>query len=207
MEDAYWPAVRWMRLSVADLLQSLSAHEWDAPSLCRGWRIRDVAGHLSIVPTVTTWDLFSTVPRVGFNPNRMNTELAIRHGSRPPGEILTHLRAHAGDQRTARVLDTRNSLFDVIVHSQDIAVPLGVDFAVPVEYSRQGLQRVWEMGWPFKARKRLAGFTLRATDTDWTVGGGPEINGTALSLLLLLTGRTSTAVNFLSGSGVVRLPV
>lgn len=202
MDEEYWGAVRAVRLDVIDLLETLSDQDWDAPSLCRGWRVRDVAGHLSIVPTITTWELLSAGPPAGFNMHRMNTRLAVRHGSRPTQEILAHLRAHAADRRTARVLDTRNSLFDVIVHSQDIAVPLGRQFAVPAEYTQLGLQRVWEMGWPFQAQRRLAGFTLQATDTDWVAGSGPQVHGPALSLLLLLTGRTSTAVPMLEGPGV-----
>ena len=100
------------------------------------------------------------------------------------------------------VLDTRNSLFDVIVHSQDIAIPLGKDCAVATEYTRRGVQRVWEMGWPFHARRRFSGLTLRATDTEWTVGAGPEVSGPALSLLLLLTGRAAAVLDRLEGPGV-----
>lgn len=202
MDEEYWQAVRSVRLAVADLLETLPAAEWDAPSLCAGWRVRDVAGHLSLVPTITTGELLSAGPRAGFNMHRINTHLALRHGARPPEEILAHLRAHAGTRRTARVLDTRNSLFDVIVHSQDIAIPLGRPFAVPAEYTRLGLQRVWAMGFPFRAARRLAGLRLQATDTDWAVGSGPQITGPALSLLLLLTGRTQTAVQTLSGPGL-----
>jgi uncharacterized protein (TIGR03083 family) len=104
------------------------------------------------------------------------------------------------------VLSTRNALFDVIVHSQDIAIPLGRELAVAVEPTRWGLERVWAMGWPFRARRRLRGLTLKATDTDWQVGTGPEVVGPALALLLLLTGRTTTAVGSLHGSGVARIP-
>jgi len=202
MSEDYWPAVRTMRLSIVDLLESLSPAEWETPSLCDGWRVRDVAGHLSLVPTITTRMMLSAAPRAGFDPNRINTLLAVRHGSRPIEDIVTSLRDHAGDRRTARVLDPRNSLFDVIVHSQDMAIPLGRDVPVPVEYSRLGLERVWEMGWPFNARRALAGLTLRATDTDWSVGVGPDVTGSALDLLLLLTGRTSTVVGTLAGPGV-----
>jgi uncharacterized protein (TIGR03083 family) len=205
MDEAYWSAVRTMRLGIADLLESLSLAEWNAPSLCRGWRVRDVAGHLSLVPTITTWEMVSVAPRAAFNPNRINTFLAIRYGSRPPDEIVAKIREHAGCRRTAKVLDTRDSLFDVIVHSQDIALPLGRDFSVPAELSRQGLQRVWAMGWPFNARRNLAGFTLRATDIPWSVGTGPEIAGTALALLLVLTGRTAAVADSLHGPGLAAL--
>jgi uncharacterized protein (TIGR03083 family) len=194
MDEAYWSAVRTIRLHVADLLESLQPAAWDAPSLCTGWRVRDVAGHLALVPTITTWDMMSVAPRARFNPNRINTLLAVRGGSRQPAEIVAEIRAHAADRRTAQVLDTRNSLFDVIVHSQDIAVPLGREFGIPADASREGLRRVWAMGWPFHARRRLDGVTLRATDTDWTVGTGPEVAGPALALLLLLTGRPTDAL-------------
>ena len=205
MDEAYWSAVRTLRLGIADPLDTLEPAEWDAPSLCRGWRVRDVAGHLSLVPTITTWELMSGAPRAGFNPNRINTLLAIRYGSRPGDEIVSRIRDHAGARRTAKILDTRDFLFDIVVHSQDIAVPLGRDFPVPVEFTRQGLQRVWSMGWPFRARRAFAGLTLSATDTNWTVGSGPEVAGSALSLLLLLTGRTSTVLDVLHGPGVKAL--
>lgn len=205
MDEEYWSAVRTMRLEVADLLESLAAGEWDQPSLCRGWRIRDVAGHLAVVPVITTWQMMLVAPRARFDPNRINTLIATREGSRRPNEILALLRERAGERGTARLLDTRNALFDVIVHSQDIALPLGRDFPVPVTLAHRGLQRVWEMGWPFQARKRLAGLTLRATDTDWRVGEGPEVSGPALALLLLLTGRKEATAGNLRGPGLAAL--
>jgi uncharacterized protein (TIGR03083 family) len=201
-DDDYWSAVRAMRLRVADLLASLSAAQWEAPSLCRGWRIRDVAGHLSLVPTITTWQMIAAAPRAGFNPHRINTRLARRYGSAAPDEIVARIREHAGSRHAAAVLDGRDALFDVIVHSQDIALPLGRECPVPPEFSRAGLDRVWAMGWPFHARRRLAGRTLRATDTDWTAGAGPDLSGPAVALLLLLTGRTAAAADSLRGEPI-----
>ena len=202
MSEEYWSAVRTVRLRVADMLDTLSPTEWDAASLCEGWRVRDVAGHLALVSTITTGQMIAAAPRARFNPNRINTLLAVRAGSVATSEIVQKLRDHAEDRTTAKALDTRNSLFDAIVHSQDIAIPLGRTFPVPVDFTRQGLDRVWAMGWPFNAQRRLAGRTLTATDADWSVGSGPEISGSALSLLLLLTGRTSTARSELVGAGL-----
>jgi uncharacterized protein (TIGR03083 family) len=149
--------------------------------------------------------MLSVAPRARFNPNRINTLIAIQEGSRRPDMIIALLRQQASERRTAKALDTRNSLFDVIVHSQDIALPVGRDFQVPVAFTRRGLQRVWEMGWPFNARKKLGAFTLRATDTNWRVGDGPEVTGPALALLLLLTGRLNAAASDLHGPGVKAL--
>ena len=205
MDDDYWSAVVQLRLAVADLLEELDTPEWEEPSLCAGWRVRDVAGHLSLVPTITTWDMVRAAPRGRFNPHRINTLLARQYGDRPTHAIVERLRDHAHERRTARVLDVRDSLFDVAVHSQDIAVPLGRTLAVPVASARAGLDRVWEMGWPFRARQRLSGLRLTATDADWTVGDGPAVEGAALALLLLLTGRTETALPMLTGPGVASM--
>ncbi|HEY0533118.1 MAG TPA: maleylpyruvate isomerase family mycothiol-dependent enzyme [Actinoplanes sp.] len=204
-DEEYWAAVRQTRLRIADLLEALTPAQWNAPSLCRGWMVRDVAGHLALVPTITTWQMIAVAPQAGFNPHHINTLLARRHGSGDPAAVVAAIREHAGARRTARTLDTRNALFDLIVHSQDIARPVGLDFPVLPAYSRAGLQRVWDMGWPFNARRRLAGYTLTATDTDWTVGTGPEVSGPALALLLLLTGRTNVAGDSLHGDGVAGL--
>ena len=127
---------------------------------------------------------------------------------RPPPQGHSRLAVPLIEQNLRRlvrtVLDTRNALFDVIVHGQDIALPLARKFPVPAEDSRQALRRVWTMGWPFHAERRLGGFALRATDTDWAEGDGPRIAGPALALLLLATGR-SACLDLLQGDGVDRL--
>lgn len=41
--DAVWKTIDDERLSLADLLDDLSPAEWETPSLCTGWRVRDVA--------------------------------------------------------------------------------------------------------------------------------------------------------------------
>lgn len=202
MDEDYWCSVRTMRLRLAALVESLTIVELDRPSLCRGWRVRDVAGHVAVIPTLSTWRMMATAPRAGFNPNRINTLIARREGSRQPEEIVERLRRHADDRRTAKALDVRNSLFDIIVHAHDIARPLGRDFPVPAAIAELGLERVWAMGWPFNAKKRLGGYTLQATDSAWRVGAGPEVSGPGLALLLLLTGRTEAAMEDLHGPGV-----
>jgi uncharacterized protein (TIGR03083 family) len=200
--DAYWTAVTRLRLRLADLLESLEPEEWDHPSLCAGWRVRDVAGHLSLVPTVTVREMAAAAPRAGFHPDRINTLLARRYGAAEPAAIVERIRSHASDRTTAWALSTKNALFDIEVHGQDVAVPLGREFPVPPEDALLGLERVWAMGWPFRARHRYGHLALRATDAEWSAGEGPELRGPALALLLLLTGRGDTAVPDLEGPGL-----
>jgi hypothetical protein len=72
---------------------------------------------------------------------------------------------------------------------------------MPLEPAREGAERVWRMGWPFWARRRLRGTTLAATDSDWRVGSGPLVCGTTGDLLLLVTGRRQV-LPALTGPGV-----
>jgi hypothetical protein len=113
------------------------------------------------------------------------------------------LRADAASRKVPVVSNDRNVLFDLLVHGQDMAIPLAVDLRMPPEAA--AASRVWSMGWPFWARRRLRGIHLTATDVDWSVGSGAEIRGPIRCLLLLLTGRTSTAAPLLSGEGVAQL--
>ena len=94
--------------------------------------------------------------------------------------------------------DYRNTLFDVLVHGQDIALPLGRSLVMPAEAARAGADRVWAMGWPFWARRRLHGVRLSATDIDWTIGEGRVRSGPIAALLLLLTGRAEAAAPLLT---------
>ena len=45
--DDVWRSIDSERLSLADLLDDLSPAEWETPSLCTGWLVRDVAAHLT----------------------------------------------------------------------------------------------------------------------------------------------------------------
>lgn len=94
----------------------------------------------------------------------------------------------------------RNIVPDILVHGQDIAIPLGRPRPMPTPAAVAAASRVWTMGWPFWARRRLSGLRLSATDADWTAGAGPEVRGPIAALLLALTGRAA-ALSHLTGDG------
>jgi hypothetical protein len=102
------------------------------------------------------------------------------------------------------VTNWRNVLFDILVHGQDIALPLGQSLVMPLDAASAGATRVWGMGWPFWSRRRLRGFRLVATDVEWSAGDGAEVRGPIDALLLLLTGR-AVALPRLSGDGAAQL--
>ena len=120
-------------------------------------------------------------------------DAALRTGPLAPEECSRRIRAMVGSRRTAPFVTPTEPLLDVLVHGQDIAVPLGRERPVPPVPAATAAQRAWDMGFPFRARRRLRGFRLTATDTDWTVGAGLPVEGPIAALLLLVTGRAATS--------------
>ena len=202
-QEQSWQVITEQRLGLASMLAGLSDTEWEQPSLCAGWRVRDVAAHVAIAPQVPgLGSMLADGIRARGSFHRLNHDVAVRHAARPSRDIVAELLTHADSRRLPVVTNYRNIIFDVLVHTQDIAIPLRRDHPMPNQAARVGAERVWTMGWPFWARRRLRGLRMVATDTDWSAGVGVELRGQIGMLLLLLTGRTTTALPHLSGPGV-----
>jgi uncharacterized protein (TIGR03083 family) len=198
--DELWTTIDTERASLADLLAELTPQEWEHPSWCAGWRVRDVAGHLSLSHA----GLASTVPallRARGSFDRMVHDTACARAVAPTGQLVEDIRALVGSRRHAVGTTSLEPLFDVLVHGQDIAMPLGRERPMPTVAAATAATRVWTMGWPFWARRRLRGVGLMATDSDWRAGAGPVVCGSTGDLLLLMTGRRQVLPQ-LSGPGV-----
>ncbi|MGI8459646.1 MAG: maleylpyruvate isomerase family mycothiol-dependent enzyme [Propionibacteriaceae bacterium] len=203
MDDSTWTAIEQERRSLADFLDGLSSQQWDARSLCREWRVRDVAAHLAMTPAGQP-GLGTLARALAANRGDLwgaGRDVAIAYAQRPPGELVDAVRASAGARRKPVFVVDQNILLDLLVHGQDIAVPLGLHRPVDPRFATVALDRIWAMGWPFRARRRLAGVRLRAADADWERGEGPEVIGGVADLLLLTTGRTDAALARLAGAG------
>lgn len=204
-EDDVWRATDSERLSLADLLDDLTPPEWAAPSLCAGWTVRDVAAHLALAHTGVLAGAVGAVRARG-SFDRMVHDTAVRHAAEPTAVLVGQIRAMVGSRRHAPGISHLEPLLDVLVHGQDIALPLGRPREVPVVPAAAAATRVWTYRWPwtipFRARARLRGLRLAATDVEWSAGEGAPVEGPVGALLLLLTGRTAAALPRLSGPGV-----
>ena len=201
-EDS-WRTITSLRLGLADLLDELSEAEWEAPSLCAGWRVRDVAAHVAMTPQVPgVTSMLADALRARGQFHRLNHDVAVRHAqSRSAARLVAELREHAASRRLPAFTNYRNIILDVVVHGQDVAIPLGRELPVPRDAATAAATRAWTMGWPFWARRRLRGLRLVASDADWAAGRGEELSGPIDALVLLLTGRASVAVPRLAGPG------
>ena len=198
--DEVWQAIDAERLSLADLLDELSPAEWESPSLCAGWRVRDVAAHLTLahlgaVPAA------AALLRAGGNFNRMIRDTARRQAVLPTGELAVRLRAMAGSRRTAPGITHLEPLIDILAHGQDITVPLGRTRVMPPRAATAAVERVWPDLWPFRPRRRLPHVAFAATDAAWSAGEGARVEGPIGAILLVLTGRPA-GLSRLSGPGV-----
>jgi uncharacterized protein (TIGR03083 family) len=184
------------RTDLADLLATLRPEQWETPSLCEGWRVRDVVAHVMSFD-VSLLGMSRRVVRGRIvHTNQVGVdELALLSTD----ALLDKLRAHLRPQRLAAVFGGRLALLDVTVHHQDIRRPLGLPREIPAERLRlvldSSLRSLELPTW------RIArGVRLVASDLDWSHGSGPEVSGPAEAMLMAITGRPC-AVGELTGPG------
>jgi uncharacterized protein (TIGR03083 family) len=193
-DDELWAAIDAQRRRTTDLLATLTPADWSHRSLCDGWTVRDVAGHLTLQQMTIGGVLRLTLKHPGIHSlNWMIQTSARDQAALPTEQLIGGIRGMVGSRRHNLGVTARETLIDIVVHGQDIAIPLGRTLPVPPEVAATAASRVWEcrgtrLSKVFKTVP-YDGLRLVAEDIDWSVGEGPELRGPVLSLLLLLTGR------------------
>lgn len=189
------------RQALADVLEELDDEQWRTPSLCRGWEVRHVAGHLQLPWSASTPRLLWALVRYrGYNA--ANLELSRSLGERPKDALVRGLREHAGNTRTAPGQPPESLLTDVVVHTADMLVPLGRSMPA----SPEALVRVLDYLVSRKARSvqppgGVDGLRFQATDVEWSHGEGPTVAGKGMDLAAALCGRPAL-LERLSGDGL-----
>jgi uncharacterized protein (TIGR03083 family) len=189
--------------SFADLLETLSAEQWETPSRCAGWRVADVAAH--VVGQLTDVTAFR-LDGLG-TPEVTARQVDERRGS-TPGALADELRTSAkaateivegfdddafeaeGPQGNGQTLGfgLESLWFDTYLHADDIRASLGqttdsnVGLAPSVSHISQVLsQQAWT-----PATIRLSGldeFHVSGGDTGMLITGDP------MQFILVSTGR------------------
>ncbi|MCX5205161.1 maleylpyruvate isomerase family mycothiol-dependent enzyme [Streptomyces sp. NBC_00237] len=204
MKNDVWPMVHAERAALVEDLSRLTPEQWDAPSLCEGWTVHDVAAHLVDTWTTTRLGFVAAMVRARFDFDRQNAVGVARERGASPQETLERLRRAASRTSTPPApLDTR--LVEEVVHGEDVRRPLGLTHTYAPEAVARALRLQTRTSASMGGAKELASrVRLSATDADLTIGEGPEVTGTALALLLGVSGRTPAPAE-LSGPGVAML--
>jgi uncharacterized protein (TIGR03083 family) len=194
------PMVHAERHSLADFLDTLTPEQWSAPTWCDQWNVQELVGHLTAAGNITAPHFFGGFIRSGFSFDRfVDGDLRSYAGGTPAdvrarfGSILDSNRKPPGPAYVA--------LGEVMVHGEDIRRPLGARG----DHAPQHLTTLAELykktGAPLRAKTRLFGLRLEATDVDWSTGSGPEVRGPCMSLILAMVGRKAALADC-EGAGV-----
>ena len=109
--------------------------------------------------------------------------------NRSQAEIIASLRAMVGSRRRIVGSSEIDPLTDVLVHTQDIVVPLGIDRPMPSTAAAATAKHLWDSRFPINPQRRLKGIRLTATDADFAAGDGYEVQAPIRDILMVLTGR------------------
>ena len=198
-----WPTIHAERTALAADLESLADQQWDTPSMCEGWSVREVLGHMTATAAMTQGKFFAKLIGSGFRFNAMSDKEVARQVEGSPADTLARFKEHASSTtHPPGPLDSW--LGETLVHSEDIRRPLGISRPYPLDAVTRVADFYKGSNLLLGGKKRIAGLTLRATDADWSTGTGPEVAGPALSLMLVIAGRPA-ALDDLSGEGLATL--
>ena len=191
------------------LAHSLDPADWEAPSLCAGWRVKDVFAHLLYgrlhgIPTMVLGIARhrGSMDRWGDAVSRaLAEELTV-------DELLARFDAETSRWPEGGIAGKESDtakLADNVTHELDVRWALDRRRAMPAARMAEALAASTRTNmWGNK--KRLAGLRLVAPDVDWSSGPatGAEVRGPAEALLLAVNGR-SAGLAGLSGDGVAIL--
>lgn len=202
--SSVWPVVSDERIALIDDLGSLSPEQWQTPSLCPGWDVHDVLAHLVDSAKTTRVSFMLRLIGAGFDFDKDNDRGVARERRDDPRRTLEEFRAVI--ERTSgppAPLATR--LVEAFAHGEDIRRPLGITRDYPPASVARALDH--QLGTTIKiggGREHAEGLRLCASDTDYGHGAGEEVRGTAIALLLAVSGRP-VAPTELSGPGAALL--
>jgi uncharacterized protein (TIGR03083 family) len=177
------------RQELATILAGLPPQSWDSPTLCAGWRVREVVAHITMPFRYRPARFAFEMIRSRGNFNRMADRCARRDAAAPPGQLTAALRDNAGNPWKPPGGGYQGALTHDVIHGLDITVALGLGRRVPRERLGIVLDGITGAKSVRFFGTDLAGIELRADDLDWSYGSGTPVSGSAQDLALVVCGR------------------
>ena len=189
------------RADLAEFLATLTPQDWESPSLCSKWTVKDVVAHVISYEELGTLGLLKRFAKGWIV--RANEAGVDEFAALSPEQLLEFLRNHLQPRGLTAGFGGMIALIDGTIHHQDIRRSLGRPRTVPADR----LERVLGLvpGNPrLGAGRRIRGLRLRANDVDWAHGDGPEVTGPGEALLMAMSGRPAALAD-LDGAGLATL--
>jgi uncharacterized protein (TIGR03083 family) len=189
------------RTLLVDALADLPDDRWEQPTLCPEWTARDVLAHLLASTYLSPPKFFAAMAGSGFNFNKMVGKYVNKIGDgKTPDQLLDDYRSRVSSH-TAPPAPKTTWLGETLIHGEDIFRAGGSYREHPVEHVVAVADFYKGSNAIVGAKKRIAGVTLRATDTEWTTGTGPEVSGPLIAIVMAMVGR-KLALADLAGDGL-----
>lgn len=179
---------------IADLRQ-LDETAWATPSLCTGWTVHDVLAHLVNDAKTTPFRFIAQLASARFDFDALNQRGMEAERQEHPRDTLERFRAVAG-RSTSAPTPAATRYVEALVHGEDIRRPLGITRTYPRSAVLEAIahQRKTPVamggGKELAANRTLVAIDAGTTpDRPLTIGHGPAVRGTAIDLLMWLSGR------------------
>ncbi|WP_034215794.1 maleylpyruvate isomerase family mycothiol-dependent enzyme [Actinoplanes subtropicus] len=177
------------RRELAAMLAELTPEQWGAPSLCTGWRVREVLAHMTMPFRMSAAQFGLEMAKARGNFDRMADRMARRDTARlSDTELLKSLADNVEHPWRPPGGGTGGALSHDVIHGLDISVALGLERRPPVQRIGLILGSMRDKNVRYFGTD-LSGVRLEATDLDWSLGDGAPLRGSAQDLLLVICGR------------------
>ncbi len=189
--------------ALADLLDASPAAVWDAPSLCVGWRTREVVAHLTMPARYTEAEFMAELEAVAGDFTRLSDRVASRDGALPIATLLDDLRSEVLHGWQPPGGGVEGALAHVVIHGLDITEGVPLRRRVPIPLVEALLEWLTGQDAPNAFGIDLRDVELRADDMDWSRGKGALVSARGQALVLVASGRLLPG-GVLSGSAAAR---
>ncbi|HEY6309533.1 MAG TPA: maleylpyruvate isomerase family mycothiol-dependent enzyme [Streptosporangiaceae bacterium] len=178
------------RGALAEVLASLPAARWDEPSLCAGWRVREVVAHITMPFRYSGRRFMLELAKSRGKFNDMADRVARRDAAvMSPDELTAALRSNVNHPWKPPGGGFGGALTHDVIHGLDITEALGLGRRIPADRLRIVLPNLAAPRARTFFGTDVTGIELHASDLDWTFGSGTVVTADAQHLALFLTGR------------------
>jgi len=191
------------REEFASFLDGLTSQQWNSPTLCELWTVREVAIHTVSYDELTTAGLVGRFLKGRLNTDRINAIGVADYSDRSPQQITVLIRSYAQPHGLTGGFGGKIALTDGMIHQQDIRRSIGLPRTIDPERLRTALNFA-RFAPTIRGAWRARGVRLVASDLDWSHGRGPEVRGPGEALLMAMAGRRA-ALDDVDGPGKAKL--
>ena len=191
------------REGFASFLDGLTSQQWNSPTLCELWTVREVAIHTVSYDELTTGGLVGRFLKGRLNTDRINAIGVADYSDRSPQQITVLIRSYAQPHGLTGGFGGKIALTDGMIHQQDIRRSIGLPRTIDPERLRTALNFA-RFAPTIRGAWRARGVRLVASDLDWSHGRGPEVRGPGEALLMAMAGRRA-ALDDVDGPGKAEL--